>query len=126
MTSTVFTVFESCVTAIRDRVLIRRESVKDKEFHFQNWFAQRLRDLHLPYDVGGRNSYPDFRIVTPPDGYELKGLAYPGREGGGEACYVNQLRADLEMLIPGEVTEQGRSTSKELWPLLPDTHMARL
>lgn len=30
--------------------------------------------------MGGRNSYPDFRMVHIPEGYEVKGLAYPGRE----------------------------------------------
>ena len=30
--------------------------------------------------MGGRNSYPDFRIVSHIEGYELKGLAYPGRD----------------------------------------------
>jgi hypothetical protein len=32
------------------------------------------------YDSPGRNSYPDFRLVRQTDGYELKGLAYPGRD----------------------------------------------
>jgi len=30
--------------------------------------------------MGGRNSYPDFRLVHSADGFEIKGLAYPGRE----------------------------------------------
>ncbi|MDQ3345019.1 MAG: hypothetical protein M3473_01780 [Chloroflexota bacterium] len=33
-----------------------------------------------PVEVGGRNSYPDFRMVRETEGYELKGLAYPGRD----------------------------------------------
>lgn len=78
--TTIFTTFTSCVVAIRERALIRRESSKDKEFHFQNWFAARLTAAGLAHEVGGRNSYPDFRIVSPPDGYEIKGLAYPGRD----------------------------------------------
>jgi hypothetical protein len=61
-------------------VLIKRESAKDKEFHFQNWFAQRLSETKLNFDQGGRNSYPDFTMVNYPEGYELKGLAYPGRD----------------------------------------------
>ncbi|MBN2313982.1 MAG: hypothetical protein JXM79_08630 [Sedimentisphaerales bacterium] len=57
-----------------------RETAKDKEFHFQNWFEARLKETGLNYERGGRNSYPDFRLVTETDGYEIKGLAYPGRE----------------------------------------------
>ncbi len=29
---------------------------------------------------GGRNTYPDISIVQVPLGFEVKGLAYPGRE----------------------------------------------
>lgn len=60
--------------------LIRRESRQDKEFHFQNWFKARLAETGLNFEVGGRNSYPDFRLVAFAEGYEAKGLAYPGRE----------------------------------------------
>jgi hypothetical protein len=73
-------VFRRCVEAIRKGDLIQRESAKDKEFHFQNWFRKRLRETGLDFDQGGRNSYPDFTIVKFTDGYELKGLAYPGRD----------------------------------------------
>ena len=66
--------------AIDAGVLIERESSKDKEFHFQNWFMSRLVETALNFDQGGRNSYPDFRLVQFTEGYELKGLAYPGRE----------------------------------------------
>lgn len=72
--------FETCVNAIRRGELIYRESQKDKEFHFQNWFKARLSELSLNFEEGGRNSYPDFRLVRAAEGYELKGLAYPGRE----------------------------------------------
>lgn len=77
---TVLTVFQRCVEAIQQGVLIHRESSKDKEFHFQNWFRARLTETKLNFEVGGRNSYPDFRMVQFTDGYELKGLAYPGRD----------------------------------------------
>ena len=77
---TVLAVFQRSVEAIRDGVLIIRESRKDKEFHFQNWFKARLEEIGQPFEVGGRNSYPDFRMVQATDGYELKGLAYPGRD----------------------------------------------
>jgi hypothetical protein len=77
---TALVVFERCVKAIRDGVLIERVSATDKEFHFQNWFKARLDELGQNYEIGGRNSYPDFRMVAATDGFELKGLAYPGRD----------------------------------------------
>lgn len=73
-------IFEGCVLAIREGTLIEREGVSDKEFHFQNWFRKRLEALGLQFDSPGRNTYPDFRLVHSAEGYELKGLAYPGRE----------------------------------------------
>lgn len=78
--SNVSSIFKACVQAIRDGELVQREGRKDKEFHFQNWFKKRLKTLRLNFDSPGRNSYPDFRLVRFPEGYELKGLAYPGRE----------------------------------------------
>ena len=72
-------VFKHCVQAIRNGVLIERVSSTDKEYHFQNWFKARLEEIGEHFEVGGRNSYPDFRIVATTEGYELKGLAYPGR-----------------------------------------------
>jgi len=77
---TVFDVFRHCAESIHSGVLISRESSRDKEFHFQNWFIQRLIEMGRPFEQGGRNSYPDFRMVELTDGYELKGLAYPGRD----------------------------------------------
>ena len=77
---TPFIVFARCVEAMRQGSLIRRVSKKDKEYHFQNWFNARLRETRLRFDIGGRNSYPDFHMVETTEGYELKGLAYPGRE----------------------------------------------
>lgn len=77
---TPFLVFQHCVEAIRKGALIQRVSSTDKEFHFQNWFEARLEDINLNFEVGGRNSYPDFRMVLTTEGYELKGLAYPGRD----------------------------------------------
>lgn len=60
--------------------MIEREGRSDKEFHFQNWFKRRLEAVGLNFDSPGRNSYPDFRLVRFAEGFELKGLAYPGRE----------------------------------------------
>jgi hypothetical protein len=39
-----------------------------------------LDEIGRHYEAGGRNSYPDFRMVETIEGYELKGLAYPGRD----------------------------------------------
>lgn len=76
----VLVLFTSCVRAMRSHELIRRESATDKEFHFQNWVDARLKETGLHYEKGARNSYPDFRMVESAEGYEVKGLAYPGRE----------------------------------------------
>lgn len=77
---TVLNIFKHCVEAIRGGSLIHRVSSTDKEFHFQNWFKARLEDIVQNFEIGGRNSYPDFRMVASTDGYEIKGLAYPGRD----------------------------------------------
>jgi hypothetical protein len=73
-------VFVACAAAMQDAVLIQRVSRSDKEFHFQNWVDARLNDAQLDHDAAGRNSYPDFTLVHQPDGYEVKGLQWPGRE----------------------------------------------
>lgn len=78
--TTVLQLFRTCVAAIGDGKLITRESRRDKEFHFQNWLGTRLHETRIHHEQGGRNSYPDFRIVHLAEGYEVKGLAYPGRE----------------------------------------------
>ncbi len=71
--------YTSCYEAIRNGVLITKESAQDKEYHFQNWFKDRLLSLTAQFDEPGRNTYPDFRLVKEPLGFELKGLATPGR-----------------------------------------------
>jgi hypothetical protein len=73
-------VFVKTVKAINSGEMIHRLIREDKEFHFQNWFENRLKETELYYERGGRNSYPDFRMVGTTEGYEVKGLAYPGRE----------------------------------------------
>lgn len=78
--TTCFDVFEQCVTAVTNGELIESVSAKDKEFHFQNWFLKRLSNLSMHFDPSGRNSYPDFCLVEFTEGYEIKGLAWPGRE----------------------------------------------
>jgi hypothetical protein len=78
--TTCFNVFEQCVLAVQNGELIESVSEKDKEFHFQNWFQKRLEKLGLHFEGTGRNTYPDFCLVENTEGYEIKGLAWPGRE----------------------------------------------
>lgn len=80
MTTTCFDAFEQCVRAHTNGELIESVSAKDKEFHFQNWFQRRLESLNVHFEGGGRNTYPDFSLVEHTEGYEVKGLAWPGRE----------------------------------------------
>jgi hypothetical protein len=75
-----FDIFVECVRAVRQGELIEAVSASDKEYHFQNWFQARLDNLDIKYDELGRNTYPDYRLVHLPEGYEVKGLAWPGRE----------------------------------------------
>ncbi len=77
--TTIFQVFREFVQAGQSGVLINRVSRSDKEFHFQNWVRDRLSNTNLHFEEAGRNTYPDFRMVHHSDGYEVKGLAYPGR-----------------------------------------------
>lgn len=78
--TTCFDVFAQCSNAIHNGELIESVSAQDKEFHFQNWFQKRLSDLDLNFEGSGRNTYPDFSLVKFTEGYEVKGLAWPGRE----------------------------------------------
>lgn len=78
--TTCFDVFEQCVLAVHSGDLIESVSAKDKEFHFQNWFQSRLQRLSIHFEGSGRNTYPDFCLVEYSEGYEIKGLAWPGRE----------------------------------------------
>lgn len=74
------TVFLECTRAIEASELIQRVSSSDKEFSFQNWFANRLAAIGLTFDQPSRNRYPDFQLVDYPIGFEIKGLGFPGRE----------------------------------------------
>lgn len=78
--TTCFDVFAQCVQAKDEGALIELVSDSDKEFHFQNWFERRLEKLQFHFEDNGRNTYPDFSIVEITDGYEVKGLAWPGRD----------------------------------------------
>jgi hypothetical protein len=77
--SHVFELFDECARAIRERILIVRASPTDKEFHFQNWIGDRFEELGLTPLKAKRNSFPDFALPSPPEGYEVKGLEFPGR-----------------------------------------------
>lgn len=83
--SSAIAVFLACRQALRDGKLIKRTSAGDKEFHFQNWFKQRLGEAGIAFDPSGRNTYPDFTLVHSAEGYEVKGLAFPGREANYDA-----------------------------------------
>lgn len=78
--SAVEQVFLGCERARVKGDLIQRVSASDKEYHFQNWVQARLEACSIAYDEPGRNTYPDFRLVNHPEGYEVKGLEFPGRE----------------------------------------------
>lgn len=79
-TSQLVDVFLACCDAIQKGKLIKLQSRDDKEFHFQNWFKERLTEAEILFDAPGRNSYPDFTLVNSAEGFELKGLAFPGRD----------------------------------------------
>jgi hypothetical protein len=79
-TTSCLEVFSECVAAILRGDLIETVGTKDKEFHFQNWFQSRISALKINCDPPARNTYPDFRLVNYPEGYEIKALAWPGRE----------------------------------------------
>lgn len=78
--------FLQCEDAIRRDVLITRESARDKEFAAQDWVRDRLEDAGLGYEESGRNTYPDFPLTGEPvEGFEVKSLAFPGRDASYDA-----------------------------------------
>jgi hypothetical protein len=79
MPGSILDVFVCCNEAVERSVLIERADRKDKEFHFQNWFSKCLETATLKYDAPARNTYPDFRMVATTEGFETKGLEFPGR-----------------------------------------------
>lgn len=72
--------FIACDTAIDRADLMTKRSAGDKEYFFQDWFQRRLEEVTPNWEQAGRNAYPDFVITDYPEGFELKGLAYPGRK----------------------------------------------
>lgn len=78
--------FLSCEEAVTRGVLIERASRREKEFAVQHWVRDRLDETAIGYEESGRNVYPDFLLEgEPSEGFEVKGLAYPGREADFDA-----------------------------------------
>ena len=50
MSGGVIDIFLQCDKAIQRGRLIHRISRSDKEFHFQDWFQERLDELKVLYD----------------------------------------------------------------------------
>ena len=73
-------IFKHCVEAIRQGSLIERMGATDKEYHFQELVSSELGRDGVELENRQPNCYPDFRMVATTEGYELKGLAYPGRD----------------------------------------------
>lgn len=80
MSSPSIDIFVACDDAITNGALIRRPHDRDKEFAFQAWFEDRLRETGLAFSRSPRNSYPDFLLNDVVEGYEIKGLTVPGRD----------------------------------------------
>lgn len=67
-------------------MLVTRASARDKEFAVQDWIKALLDEGGIGYDGTGRNSYPDFPLIGEPrEGFEIKSLAYPGRDASYDA-----------------------------------------
>jgi hypothetical protein len=79
------TTFVTCEEAARRGSAILRTSRREKEFVLQDWFKQRLDEARIAHDEPSRNVYPDFRLVNFAEGYEVKGLEFPGREATFDA-----------------------------------------
>ena len=70
-------IFVALTNAVREGRLI---TSGHKEFHFQDWVQAILEDAGVAFDPPKRNTFPDFTLVHSPEGIEVKGLAFPGRE----------------------------------------------
>jgi hypothetical protein len=60
-----------CDRAMQRGKHICRESRRDKEFPFQNWFKARLEERKVAFNESGRNTYPDFCLTSISLGYEI-------------------------------------------------------
>ncbi|MFN3812373.1 MAG: hypothetical protein ACK4S6_17340 [Roseateles asaccharophilus] len=72
-------VFLSLAHGFHNDVPIVRANQQDKEYHFQNWVKRRIQAAGLAFQEQGRHGYPDFILEDHPCGFEVKGLAHPGR-----------------------------------------------
>jgi hypothetical protein len=72
-------VFLSLAHGFHNDVPIVRASQQDKEYHFQNWVKRRIQAAGLAFTEQGRHGYPDFILDDFSCGFEVKGLAHPGR-----------------------------------------------
>lgn len=76
-----FDLFAACSDAMDSGALMTKRSKSDKEYFFQDWVRQRLETIAGDrFSDMGRNGYPDFVMSDVAEGYELKGLALPGRK----------------------------------------------
>jgi hypothetical protein len=72
-------IFLSLAHGFHNGVPIVRASQQDKEYHFQNWVKRRIHAAALTFKEQGRHGYPDFVLDEHASGFEVKGLAHPGR-----------------------------------------------
>jgi hypothetical protein len=95
--------------AIAAGVHMRPRSPNDKEHFPQDWFADRVSALALPYEPQGRNSYPDLWVgdqATPPvEGYEIKSLAFAKGNGKTKATKHRIARTDAGVVRSFDVFE---------------------
>lgn len=72
-------VFLALAHGFVNQVPIVRSDIRDKEFPLQNWVQRRIHAAGLSFEPPGRLRYPDFILSGHPCGFEVKGLAVPGR-----------------------------------------------
>jgi hypothetical protein len=78
-------VFVACDTAVENRVPLRPPDPQSAGSPFQNWFEDCLRHAGIANHPLGSRSFPDFVLDDSAEGFELKGLVHPGREGSFDA-----------------------------------------
>lgn len=71
--------FIASVRAIDERLPVRFRSPSDKEYGFQDWVRDRLASTGLSFTESGRNGYPDLKLTSTAEGFEVKSLRHPGR-----------------------------------------------
>ncbi len=79
MPTTAWDVFATCERAVLAGVPTHR-TADDKEFHFQRWVEQRIREAGYEVPTSGRNTYPDFPVTGFTESYEVKGITVGSRE----------------------------------------------